>query len=102
MANCDAVQGKTLMVSEAQYRVFLRMQMSMPDATAVGIMRIVGLDTMDKFSEMREKDWERAHEQLKKPPGHFIPARGVRGTAGYQPALLEPAEPINLSATSME
>ena len=31
MADHDAIQGKTIMVSEAQYRVFLRMQMSMSD-----------------------------------------------------------------------
>ena len=103
MAHRDAVQGKTLMVNDAQYRVFLRMQMGMPDDTAVGLMRVVVLDNITKFGEMKDKsDWERAHDQLKKPPGHFIPAFGIRGTDDYRPAILEPAEPINLSAMSME
>ena len=103
MAHRDAVQGKTLMVNDAQYRVFLRMQMGMPDDTAVGLMRIVGLDNITKFGEMKDKsDWERAHDQLKKPPGRFIPSIGVRGTDDYRPAILEPAEPINFSAMSME
>ena len=83
MAARDAVQGKTIMVTEDQYRAFLHDQMSMPHPTTAGIIQIVGCDSMDKFSEMREKDWERAYDQLRKPPGTFIRAVGVRGNDNY-------------------
>ena len=79
MANCDAVQGKTIMVSEGQYRVFLCTQMSMSDLMPVGLLQIVGCDSMENFSDMREKDWERAYNstvhKIVKTPMCSCPSR---------------------------
>ena len=49
-------QGNVLIVSDAQYCNFLHQQMSMTNATATGVICLMGCDIMEKLWEIEDGD----------------------------------------------